>query len=287
MHMPGIDHLGSDNMPEINNQSHQMGQAVSQGMAQGMQQNQSTVTEAAAMMAIAAVSTVRSQLGIASPSKVFYEIGGDAVKGFSHGLTSGVAVIAENSQSLSQIATEQMAQGLSTGVVNQGYQIGMNNWLTQLKASPNFMPFSEWEFDESQLGGLGSGVQAALDGTESIASSSGLQVGNVWARNIMTGADNVLQTSQFSALSSPAVGSALAETALGAAGQLGPAGSGAEYYNVASGSAGNVTMGSAAQQPIVITNTVTLDGTVIDTKINNAISSNNNGLINLISGARG
>jgi hypothetical protein len=274
-------------MPEINNQSHQMGQAVAQGMAQGMQQNQSSVTEAAAMMAIAAVSTVRSQLGIASPSKVFYEIGGDAVKGFSHGLQSGVTVIAQNSQSLSQIAQEQMAQGMATGVVNQGYSIGLNNWLTQLKVGPNFMPFSEWEFDESQLGGLGSGVQSAMDGTKGIADSSGLQVGSIWARSIVTGADNVLQTSQFSALSSPAVGSALAETALGTAGQLGPAGSGAEYYNVSSGSAGLVSMGSNAQQPIVITNTVQLDGTVIDTKINKAISTNNNGLINMISGARG
>lgn len=287
MHMPGLDHLSADNMPEIANQSHQMGQSVAQGMAQGMQQQQSSVTEAAAMMAVSAVATVRSQLGIASPSKVFYEIGGDAVKGFSHGLQSGVSVIAENSASLSQIASEQMAQGMATGQVNQGYSIGLNRWLDGLKVQSNWMPFSDWEFDMSQLGGLGSGVQKALDGTESIAQSSGLQVGNVWARNMVTGVDSVLQTSLFSALSSPAVGSALAETALGVAGQLGPAGSGAEYYNTASGSAGLVSMGANASQPITITQHTYLDGQIIDTKISHAIASNNNDLTNLIMGARG
>lgn len=282
-----IDHLAADNMPEIHSQSHDMGQAVAQGMSQGMQAQQSSVTEAAAMMAVSAVATVRSSLGIASPSKVFYEIGGNAVKGFSHGLQSGVGVIAENSSSLSQIAAEQMAQGMKTGSVNQGYSIGLNRWLDGLKVQPNWMPFSDWQFDMAQLGGLGSGVQAAMDGTKGIAESSGLQVGNVWARSITTGADNVLQTSLYSALTSPAVGSSLAERALGLAGELGPAGSGAEYYNTASGSAGLVSMGSNASQPLQITTHMYLDGQIVDTKISHAIAQNNNAIVNAVMGSRG
>lgn len=282
-----MDHLASDNMAEIHGQSHEMGQAVAQGMSQGMQQNQSQVTQAAAMMAASAVATVRSSLGIASPSKVFYEIGGDAVKGFSHGLTKGVSVVAENSLSLSQIASEQMAQGMKTGSVNQGYSIGLNKWLDGLKVQPNWMPFSDWKFDESLVGGFASSVKAAADGTKGVADSSGLMVGDIWARSMTTGVDNVLQTSMFSALTSPAVGSQLATAALGAAGLLGPAGSGAEYYNVASGNAGTVAMGANASQPIQITNHTYLDGQLIDTKITTAITSNNNDLVNSIMAQRG
>lgn len=282
-----MDHLGSDNMSTINNQSHQMGQAVAQGMSQGMQQNQSQVTQAAAAIAQSAVSTVRSQLGIASPSKVFFEIGGDAVKGFSHGLRTGVGVVAENSRSLSEIASMQMAEGMKTGEVNQGYSIGLNRWLDGLKVQPNFMPFSDWKFDETMVGGFGTAVQAASDGTKAIASSSGLMVGDMWARSIVDGSDNVLQTSLFSALTTPAVGSALAMSQLGSAGLLGPAGSGAEYYNVASGNPGMVSMGGAASQPIQITNHIMLDGHIVDSKISTAIDTNNDNLVHSILSQRG
>lgn len=274
-------------MSTINNQSHQMGQAVAQGMSQGMQQNQSQVTQAAAAIAQSAVSTVRSQLGIASPSKVFYEIGGDAVKGFSHGLKTGVGVVAENGQSLGAIASMQLQQGLSTGAVNQGYSIGLNKWLDGLKVQPNFIPFSDWQFDENMVGGFGASVKAGADGTKAIASSSGLMVGDMWARSIVTGSDSVLQSSLFSALTTPAVGSALAMSKLGALGDLGPAGSGAEYYNVASGNPGMVAMGGAASQPIQITNHIMLDGHIVDSKITTAIDTNNDSLVNSIMAQRG
>jgi hypothetical protein len=146
------------------------------------------------------------------------------------------------------------------------------------------MDFNEWDQDETLVGGFGSAVTAASDGTKSIAQSNGLQVGDVWARNVVTGADNVLETSLYSALAVPNVGSALAETALGKAGLLPPAGSGAQYYNTSQGNAGQVSMPPAQ---VTVVNHTYLDGQIVDTKIDTKITQNNNALADIIYGAKG
>jgi hypothetical protein len=79
----------------------------------------------------------------------------------------------------------------------------------------------------SQVGALGSGVQAASDGVTPIAESSGLMIGYVWGRSIQTGVDSVLKSADFSQASLAAVASDLAKTTLGQMGLLGIAGSGA------------------------------------------------------------
>ncbi len=85
---------------------------------------------------------------------------------------------------------------------------------------------------DALVGGFGSAVTTASNGVESIANSNGLQVGLVWGRSVLTGADSVITAANFTQISLPQIGSALAKTALGQLGLLGPAGSGAEITNV-------------------------------------------------------
>lgn len=201
-----------------------------------------------------------------------------------HASDKGIGVAPTNAgESLGAITAQQLAEGMRTGVVDAGYQIGLNSNLDRYRVKPNMMDFDEWKQAETLVGGLGSGVTTASNGAQSIASSAGLMVGDVWARNLVTGAQNVLETNQFAALTVPAIGSAYAKSQLGAAGLLPPAGSGAEYYNTAQGNAGMVTMPA----PVTVTNHVYLDGQLIDTKVNTAINQNNISLVDSINAQRG
>jgi hypothetical protein len=276
-----------------------LGQAIPQGMAQGITQGASQVSQSASTVAQGAVSAARSTLGIASPSRVFFDIGRSSAEGFGEGMKSGGYVVGNESQSLGQIAAAGAAEGAKTGMVANGVasgelisgtrytKHGTRDFDDTILPHENMISYQQWEQDQAMTGGFGSGVIAASDGTKGIAQSQGLQVGDVWARSVVTGVDNVLTTADFAALVVPQIGSALAESALGAAQLLPPAGSGAEYYNTSSGNAGMVNAPVAAPQPIVITNTVMMDGTVIDTKINTAISSNNAQLADSIGNQRG
>jgi hypothetical protein len=122
---------------------------------------------------------------------------------------------------------------------------------------------------DTMSGALGAGVTVASNGVQSIASNAGLAVGYQWAQNVVTGADSVLKTADFQQISIPQLGSALAKTALGVDGLLGPAGSGGSIPNNLT-----VTMGAgtaAVPQPIVVN--VLLDGQPFDQKIVTQITS--------------
>jgi Glycine zipper len=109
-------------------------------------------------------------------------------------------------------------------------------------------------------GGMGSALSNASDGVHSVASNTGLMVGYVWAQSVVSGALSVMRSADFQTTAVTGVGSALAETALGAAGMLGPAGSGAQTYKLGTG---EITMGggSAAQAPTPhIQLTINMDG---------------------------
>jgi hypothetical protein len=109
---------------------------------------------------------------------------------------------------------------------------------------------------DTMSGALGAGVTVASNGVQSIASNAGLAVGYQWAQNVVTGADSVLKTADFQQISLPQIGSALAKTALGADGLLGPAGSGGSIPNNLT-----VTMGAGTPAVAPIVNTyITLDG---------------------------
>jgi len=111
-------------------------------------------------------------------------------------------------------------------------------------------------YADALAGGFGSGVETASNGVKGLADSSGLAVGNVWARSVISGADNVLTKADFAATAIPQIGSDLAKTALGVAGLLGPAGSGAMVSKVPTVDLGS---GAPAQQHHFTFN-VNLDG---------------------------
>lgn len=104
---------------------------------------------------------------------------------------------------------------------------------------------------DAMTGAFGSGVTAASNSVMGIASNSGLAVGYQWARGVSSGADSVLKTSDFGQVSLPQIGSALAKTALGVGGMLGPAGSGASIPNHLT-----ITMGAGAPAVPNVTATV-------------------------------
>lgn len=105
-------------------------------------------------------------------------------------------------------------------------------------------------------GALGSGVTAASNSVMGIASNAGLAVGYQWARNVVTGADSVLKSSDFQQVALPQVGSALATAALGTAGLLPPSGSGG---SIPSNQTVTMSGGTPAAAPVV-NNYITLDG---------------------------
>lgn len=280
--------MANANLPQINIQAQIMGRAIPQGMAQGIQQNSAAVTQAVGGMAQSAVNQARSTLGISSPSRVFQEMGWESARGYRDGLLAGGATLSEASRTLAADTAAQFQEGLHTGYVYMGglqstkEDSSGDRW-GPTRFRPEFLSFDQWLAAEEMIGGFGSGVQAASDGTMPIAQSSGLKVGDVWARSVVTGADSVIQSADFASLVVPQIGSALAKTALGAAGLLPAAGSGAASYNTTQGGSGVVTMSSA----VTVQNKIYLDGQIIDSKIDTKIDQNNEQLIDKIGAQRG
>lgn len=91
------------------------------------------------------------------------------------------------------------------------------------------MTFAQWDAWKAWLKSPRSRTGAA---TRKVAASYGLQVGEAWARSVVSGADTVLTPDDFMSLKDPQFGSALAQSSLGEMGLQSPAGSGAKYYNV-------------------------------------------------------
>jgi hypothetical protein len=252
-------------------------------MATGISQGSTQVSQAAGTAAQAAITQARETLGISSPSRAFHEIGLMSAMGFVTGWREGGLEFAgDSSQSIGQIVGQQMSEGARTGMVNIGYELAQNAW-GHYRELTNSIPYSQWLLDEQLVGGFGSGVKAASDGTKGIASDTGLQVGDVWARSVVTGADSVLKTSLFSALTSPSLGSAYAQSTLGKLGFLPSAGSGAEVYNTQQGNAGQVNM----QATINPTINVSVDGTPLRVTAQQVFDTNVVKLVNSVGAQRG
>lgn len=92
------------------------------------------------------------------------------------------------------------------------------------------MTFAQWDAWKAWLKSPRSRTGAA---TRKVAASYGLQVGEAWARSVVSGADTVLTPDDFTSLKDPQFGSALAQSSPGEmeTGLQPPAGSGAKYYN--------------------------------------------------------
>jgi hypothetical protein len=161
--------------------------------------------------------------------------------------------------------------------IGTGLGEGMSLGLTQSTTSA-FASYDPVSAITASLGsGLGTGMQAASDDVKGIASNSGLAVGYVWAQSVVSGANSVLKTADYQAISTPQVGSALAKTALGADGLLGPAGSGAAIpINHA------VTVGAGTPAVPIVNNHVYIDGTELRTMTRTEIETALNALADSI-----
>ena len=71
-----------------------VGKAICQGIADGIDANTSTIKSAAERAAQAALNAAKAKLGIHSPSKAFAEIGGYMMEGMSEGLEDGQSAVA-------------------------------------------------------------------------------------------------------------------------------------------------------------------------------------------------
>jgi hypothetical protein len=198
------------------------GAAASHAMASGIASGSGSVASAAASTTSAGVSSSKGAAGVSSPSVPMSEIGMWMGVGLALGLSNSVSMVAG---AASQLALSGVSA--TNGAVQANYNTAL-------------------------AGGFGAGIAAASNGVTPIAQSYGLMVGSIWAENVATGAENVLQSSQYGALVVPQFGSALAQTSLGAEGLLPPAGSGAEYYTTTSGSAGLVSMAPVVNATILV-----------------------------------
>ncbi len=71
----------------------QAGYNLAQGLAMGIESGTSLVTQAAQTIAQAAVNQANTTLGIASPSKVMYQVGQYTVMGFNNALLDGTSMV--------------------------------------------------------------------------------------------------------------------------------------------------------------------------------------------------
>lgn len=110
-------------------------------------------------------------------------------------------------------------------------------------------------------GGLGGAVSAGSAAARGIASDRGLQVGYLWGRSVISGADAVIKQADFRAMAAPQIGSAQAKTALGRLGMLGPAGSGAQIWKTPMVTLGGT--GGPAQPPPKFEFNLNIDGAPI------------------------
>jgi hypothetical protein len=122
---------------------------------------------------------------------------------------------------------------------------------------------------------LSSTMDAATAGVQATASNNGLMVGYAYADNILTGVQSVVQSSTFASSAIPQLSSALATTALGQLGDLGPAGGAGQIPNNLQVDLSN-TAAPAQQQPTqttTVTNLVTIQGTSLVALIQTQIES--------------
>lgn len=207
--------------------------------------------------------------------------GKDGAKGFKDGMDGGKGGAADAGGDAGQAAVD--AAKRKTGVRSPStvfYGIGgdlMTGLSNGVAAGGSSVTAS---IGDVMSGALGSGVTAASNGVMGIASNAGLAVGYQWARSMVSGVDSVLKTADYQQVSLPQVGTALAKTALGQLGLLGPAGSGGSIPNTVPITMSGGSAAVQAPQPIVVN--VMLDGQPFDQKIVTQIQSAMNQLADSI-----
>jgi hypothetical protein len=186
--------------------------------------------------------------GAKSPATKWMPIGADLTAGMDVGMRRDR--LESSGHNAASAWASRMADGLEHGgytraadsVVGQlGGQLGLGDAVNNALANVA-NTIAQFNYNSELAGAFGAGLVAAANGVTPIAQDHGLMIGYVFAENIVTGAQNVLQSAAFADLVVPAFKSALAQADLGKLGLLPPAGRGAQYYTTTSGSAGMVSM---------------------------------------------
>lgn len=89
------------------------GQYLVEGFAGGITDNSNLATTAATSMANAAIAAAKKALGIESPSKVFYEIGGYAVSGFVNSLNASGSAVRSACVSMGDTASSELSKAIA------------------------------------------------------------------------------------------------------------------------------------------------------------------------------
>ncbi|QEQ94335.1 tail length tape measure protein [Gordonia phage Chikenjars] len=101
-----------DNMPRVTAAATEVGKALVEGIANAIRNGLSTVISAAKDLASSALTAAKEALGIASPSKRFYELGEWTVEGYVNGIESKDSLAAKTAN---KFATGFVA-GFSKGI---------------------------------------------------------------------------------------------------------------------------------------------------------------------------
>jgi hypothetical protein len=151
------------------------------------------------------------------------QVGQNLTQGVQQGVNQGAPAAAD--------AGGQMAQG----VVNEVKKKAGTNSPSTITAQVGA------DVAAGLTGGLGAGLTDASSAIAPIASNSGLMVGYIYGRSVISGVDSVIKSADFQTAAVSGIGSQLAETALGQLGMLGPAGAGGSIYKTSAVTLGSVT----------------------------------------------
>lgn len=274
--------------------------ASAQGLSQGAQSMSANVSDAVsgAQAGMAGLSSSMGQSGA--------QAGAAAMGGMAAGMSAGAADASASASDAGSGVGAAGADGAGDGAgaqspskktrqiglwLGEGLVIGMQNSAgSAVKAGKNLgqsavdgAVAAQTAYNTTLAGGFGAGLIAASNGVTPIAQDYGLMLGYSWAQNVVTGAQSVFQSSQFTNLTTPQFASALAQRNEGLLGMLPPAGQGAEYYQTTSGSAGMVQMAPVVNATIQ----VSVDGTPLQVIAQNVVTASMNDLVDSINGQRG
>jgi phage-related protein len=111
-----------------------VGKAICQGVADGIDANTSTIKSAAERAAQAALTAAKNKLGIHSPSKAFAEIGNFMMEGMSNGLKDGQGEVART--------VSDIAGALTDGMSGTTFDVGADAMVSGLdQVADKFMTF--------------------------------------------------------------------------------------------------------------------------------------------------
>lgn len=254
-----------------------IGASMTSGTHQGITKTtQKTFTEVRQWIK-KVIDVGKSALQSKSPSQVFAALGASIPQGLAVGVAAaGGGAVSATASMMGQVISgaQQQIGDAGRSVDRGGSAIGGGDWGSAALRDAN----------TAAVGGFGSGVTAMFNGVLPVASSAGLQVGLLWGRSVVDGADSVLKKTDFESVMVPKLTSALAKQALGVAGLLGPAGSGAQLNKAQIVSMGAVPTGQNSQSPVQVH--VYLDGQPFDNKISTKIDQAVNDLASSISRQR-